>query len=206
MEPFKHPLVILIAFLGLFFPFQQGFADHPKLAQLGLTVIKVKQKGSWTEVTIAIENLGNSDATFRCCTTFLENTDGYAIASLDNSQVQTQIYNKARTPSIVGGILAGGLGLAGVISGKKELGYAGLGLGGASAIAHVVGGGSADKKHRELVIDDIMRNQVFPSGLKVAGVAYFPPKKKWPGSKKAEEIHLTYEYQGRLHRVSAPVP
>lgn len=173
---------------------------------LGLEVVKVKHRGGWAEVMIAIENRTGRDIEFQCCKAFLEDTDGYAIASLSNREVGSQIYNKARTPAIIGAILGGGLGLGGAISGKKELGYAALGVAGASAIAGVAGDASAEKRHRELVIDDIMRNQVFPAGLKVAGIVYFPPKKKWPGSKQGQAIHLTYTMNGRLHRVTAPFP
>ncbi len=194
---------VVAGLLTLFFSVSEGVADRPLL---GIDVVKVKPKGSWTEVTIAIENLGETDAEFQCCTAFLENSDGYAIASLTNADVGTQIHNKAKTPALIGGIAAVGLGLGGAISGVRELGYAAVGLGGASAIAGVVGEGSKEKKYRDLVIDDIMRNHVFPSGLKVAGVVYFPPKKKWPGAKQARQIHLTYKVGGRTQRVSAPVP
>lgn len=177
-----------------------------KDGELGLSVVKVKAKGSWTEVMIAVENHGSKDAEFQCCKVFLENTDGYAVPSLTKQEVQTQIHNKAKTAATIGTIVGLGLGLGGAISGHEELGYAGLGVAGGSVIAGVAGESSADGKQRSLVIDDIMRNQVFPAGLKVAGVVYFPPKKKWPGSQKAQAVHLTYNQNGKSHRVTAYVP
>lgn len=173
---------------------------------LSLDVVKVKAKGSWTEVQIAIRNNGDTDTQLECCTVYLENSDGYAVTSLNQGEVRTQIHNKAKTGAIIGGIAALGLGLGGAISGHEELGYAALGVGAGSAIAGEVGSASAEKQGRELIIDDVMRNRIFPSGLKVAGVAYFPPKKKWPGSKKAEEIHLTYKMGKKTYQTSATVP
>ncbi|HSA60214.1 MAG TPA: hypothetical protein VLJ37_11080 [bacterium] len=173
---------------------------------LSLDVIKVNSKGSWTEVQIAIQNNGDTDAQFECCTVFLENSDGYAVASLNQGEVRSQIHNKAKTGAILGGIAAGGLGLGGLISGHEELGYAAVGVGAGSAIAGTVGEAGAEGAARDIVIDDIMRNHLFPAGLKVAGIAYFPPKKKWPGSKRAEEIHLTYKMGNQTYRASSPVP
>jgi len=181
-------------------------ASFAKDGDLSISVVKVKTKGSWTEVMIAIENHGSKDAEFQCCKVFLENTDGYAVASLNREEVQTQIHNKAKTAATIGTILGIGLGLGGAISGHEELGYAGLGVAGGSVIAGVAGESSADGKQRSLIIDDIMRNQVFPAGLKVAGVVYFPPKKKWPGSKKAQAVHLTYNQRGKSYRATAFVP
>lgn len=172
---------------------------------LTLDVVKVKAKGSWTEVMIAIQNHGDTDTELQCCTVYLENSDGYAVASLNQGEVRTQIHNKAKTGAIIGGIAALGLGLGGAISGHEELGYAALGVGAGSAIAGTVGDASAEKAGRELIIDDVMRNRVFPAGLKVAGIAYFPPKKKWPGSKNAEEMHLTYKMGKKTYTTSAPV-
>lgn len=172
---------------------------------LDVYVIKVKPKGSWTEVTIAIENDGKTDANIQCCTVYLETDAGYAVASLTQDEVRTQNYNKARTPAIIGGIIGAGLGFGGAISGKKELGYAALGTLGTSAIAGTVGQHVYDKNNRNFIIDDVMRNRELPSGLKVAGIAYFPPKKKWPGSQRAIAIHLTYKLNGRSYRTTTPI-
>jgi hypothetical protein len=177
----------------------------PVSGPLSLDVVKVKAKGSWTEVQIAIRNNGNTDAPFSCCTVFLENTDGYSVASLNYGEVESQIHNKARTGSIIGEIIGAGLGIGGLASGNRALGYTGLGIAGGSAIAGVAGDSAAEKQGRDLVIDDIMRNQVFPSGLKVAGVAYFPPKKKWPGSQHAQRIHLTYKMGNKTYRTVADI-
>lgn len=207
----NHSQVMARALAGLFtaavmFVTQVAAAAAPlEGGPLTLNVVKVKTKGSWTEVMIAIENHGDTDAQLECCTVYLENTDGYAVASLNQGEVQSQIHNKAKTGAIVGGILGVGLALGGAFSGVDELGYAGLGVGAGSAIAGTVGAGSADKARRDLIIDDVMRNQTFPAGLKVAGVAYFPPKKKWPGSKKAEQLHLTYKMGKKTYRTSAYV-
>lgn len=172
---------------------------------LGLSVVKVKAKGSWTEVMVAISNNGAKDLEFKCCKVYLENTDGYAVSSLSREEVQTQIHNKAKTAAIIGGIVGAGLGIGGIASGNDALAYSGLGVGAGSAIAGTAGEAVAEGAQRGLVIDDIMRNQVFPSGLKVAGIAYFPPKKKWPGSKNAQAMHLTYTLNGKTYRASAPV-
>jgi hypothetical protein len=172
---------------------------------LQVYVIKVKPKMGWTEVTLAIENTGNTDADIQCCTTYLETDDGYAVASLTQAEVRTQNYNRARTPAIIGGIIGAGLGLGGAISGNRGVGYAGLGTLGASAITGTVGEAVSDKNGRNFIIDDIMRNYEFPSGLKVAGTAYFPPKKKWPGSSHARAFHLTYKLNGKSYRVTTPV-
>jgi len=172
---------------------------------VGLSVIKMKTKGSWTEVTIAIENRTNRDLEFPCCNTYLETDNGFAVASLDRGEVQTQIHNKARTGAIIGEIIGVGLGIGGLASGHDELAYAGLGVGAGSAIAGTAGGAVAEGAERRIVIDDIMRNQIFPSGLKVAGVVYFPPKSKWPGSKHAQAVHLAYNLKGKSYKVSAPI-
>ncbi len=196
---------LIIAVLGLLLP------DFPVWAKgapgpLDLYVVKVKARGGWTEVTVAIENDGKTDARVQCCHVYLENTDGYAVLSLTRDEVRSQNVNRARTPAIIGGIIGAGLGLGGMISGKEELGYAAVGTLGSSAIAATVGEHVADKNSRNLVIDDLMRNYEFPSGLKVAGVVYFPPKKKWPGSQSAKAIHLTYKLNGKSYRVFAPFP
>jgi hypothetical protein len=193
-------------FLALFFLFAPAASASAAEGPLSLDVVKLNAKGSWTEVQIAIQNNGETDADFKCCTVFLENSDGYAVASLNPGEVRSQNHNKARTGATIGQIVGAGLGIGGLISGREELAYAGLGVAGGSTIAGVVGGASEDKRERDLVIDDVMRNHVFPAGLKVAGVAYFPPKKKWPGSKNAEEIHLTYQMGGRTYRASAAIP
>ncbi len=172
---------------------------------LQVEAIKLKSKGSWTELQLAIQNTGNTDAEFECCQIYIENKDQYAIQSLSRQEVKSQIYNKAKTGSILGGIAAVGLGLGGAISGHEELGYAALGVGGASLAANVVGDASAEKQGRNLIIDDIMRTTEFPAGLKIAGVSYFPPKKKWPGSRDIERVHLTYKYKGKTYRTSAPL-
>jgi hypothetical protein len=193
----------LYGILALFFLLvpAAAAADGP----LSLDVVKLNSKGSWTEVQIAIQNNGDTDAELKCCTVFIENSEGYAVASLNPGEVRSQNYNKARTGATIGQIVGAGLGIGGLISGREELAYAGLGVAGGSTIAGVVGGASEDKRDRDLVIDDVMRNHVFPAGLKVAGVAYFPPKKKWPGSKNAEEIHLTYKMGNKTYRTSAPI-
>jgi hypothetical protein len=191
--------------LSLTFLLLPALASAAGQGPLSLDVVKVKSKGSWTEVQIAIQNNGDTDAEFQCCTVFLENTDGYAVASLTRGEVESQIHNKAKTGAIIGGIAAAGLGLGALISGNNNLGYAALGAGAGSAIAGEVGSASAEKTERDVIIDDVMRNRVFPSGLKVAGVAYFPPKKKWPGSKDAQEIHLTYKMGNKTYRTSAPI-
>ncbi len=172
---------------------------------ISLNVVKLKNKGSWTEVMLAIANNGNKDLEFQCCTVYLENTDGYAVSSLNRGEVESQIHNKARTGALIGAIVGAGLGIGGAISGNEDLGWAALGVGGTSAIAGLAGSAGAEGAQRALIIDDIMRNQVFPSGLKVAGIVYFPPKKKWPGSQKAQAVHLTYTIGNHTYHASAPV-
>lgn len=76
---------------------------------------------------------------------------------------------------------------------------------GPGAIAGTVGEAAAEGAQRSFVIDDIMRVRTFPAGLKVAGVAYFPPRKKWPDSKHLQAIHVTYKLHGQQHRVTVPV-
>jgi len=173
---------------------------------LSLSVVKVKAKGGWTEVTMAIQNTTDKDISFECCQTYLETDTGYAVSSLTRGEVESQIYNRARTGALIGGIVGLGLGIGGLASGNNAVGYSGLGVGAGSAIAGVAGESAANSAARGIIIDDIMRNQVFPAGLKVAGIAYFPPKKKWPDSKKAQAVHLTYSLNGRSYQTSAPVP
>ncbi len=180
---------------------QTAWARAP---ELGVDVVKVKHKSGWTEVTMAIQNMGTRDLKFKCCQVFLENADGYSIQSLTPHEVRTQLHNRAKTAAVLGSIVGAGLGLGGAISGKKSLGYAALGVFGASAIAGTAGGAVADSQSRSLIIDNIMRNQVFPAGLKVAGVVYFPPRKKWPGSRKAQAVHLSYKRGSQQYRSSAP--
>ncbi len=202
MKLFTWKLMLILTICLGFSHFPQALAAE---GPLSLDVVKVKAKGSWTEVQIAIRNNGDTDAQFSCCTVFLENSDGYAVASLNQGEVRSQIHNKARTGAILGGIAAAGLGLGGLISGHEELGYAAIGVGAGSAIANTVGDAKADSASRDIIIDDVMRNHLFPAGLKVAGIAYFPPKKKWTGSKNVEEIHLTYKMGNKTYRASAPV-
>lgn len=172
---------------------------------LSLHVVKVKGNNSWTEVQIAVENRRDQDLNMKCCTAFLENQDGYSIASLNSDDIRAQNYNKARTPALIGGVIAAGLGIGGAMSNNKGLQYAALGTGAASAIGAIAGDSAANKRTRNLLIDDVMRNQLFPGGLKVAGVVYFPPQKKWPGSRKAQAVHISYNYGGRTYRASAKI-
>lgn len=171
-------------------------------ARLGVDYIGMKKKGSWTEVSIAIQNQGSSEAKIECCEIYLESEDGFALAALSQGDLNTIIYNKAKTASTVGAFLAGALGLAGVVGDMDELIYAGIGLGAASGVANAIGNGSEDKNRRDIQLDNVMRAHKFPQGLKVAGKIYFPPKSKWPGSKTASALHLLYKVGGKENRVT----
>lgn len=173
---------------------------------LEVEVISVKYKGSWTQVGIAIKNLGTADAPVSCCGAFIEDGDGYAVASLKRDEIAQLIHNKAKTAAAIGAIVGLGLGIGGAVGGVDELEYAGIALGGASGIGAVAGSAAAESQQRNLIVDDIMRNTTFPAGLKVAGFVFFPPKKKWPGkSREAKAIHLTYLVNGAQYSISAPV-
>lgn len=174
-------------------------------ASLGVSVVSVKAKGSWTEVVLALENKGGADVQFSCCKAFLENDDGFSVASLTQGEVRSQIHNKAKTAAAIGAIVGAGLGIGGWAGGSEEAALAGISVAGASAIGGIAGDASANKQARNIVIDDLMRNQLFPTGLKVAGVVYFPPKKKWPGSHTAKAIHVTYSYKGTQQMVTVPL-
>ncbi len=176
--------------------------SEPKLS---MEIIKAKSKGSWTEVFFAIQNHGVKNSDVRCCKAYLENMDGFAIANLNRGELQALIHNKAKTAAIVGGIAGLGMGIGGAAGGVDELAYAGLATAGASGIAAAAGAAAADSQRRNVIIDDIMRNRTFPAGLKVAGAVYFPPKKKWPSSKTAKALHVTYDVKGKEYTISAPL-
>lgn len=191
--------LILSLLILLIVPFELWSADGP----LGLSVVKVKNRGKWTEVEIAIENKTNKNLNLKCCTLFLENQGGYAIASLAADEVQSQIHNSAATVGTIGAIVGAGLGIAGAVSGKEELVYAGIATAGTGIIASTAGEAVTDKKRRDFIIDTIARTELFPAGLKVAGKVYFPPKRRWPGSNKAKALHLTYRVGGRDYEVTS---
>lgn len=174
-------------------------------ASLEVSFIGIKYKGSWTEVQIALENKGNAEAEFECCKAFLENDAGFSTASLTQGEIQTQVYNKAKTAALVGTIVGAGLGIAGAIDGSPELGYAAASVAGASVITGAVAEHSADKSRRNIVIDDVMRAQIYYPGIKVAGTMWFPPKKRWQGSKKPQAIHVVYNYNGQMQKVTVPI-
>ncbi|MBT3182182.1 MAG: hypothetical protein HN337_06730 [Deltaproteobacteria bacterium] len=173
--------------------------------QLSMEIIKAKSKGSWTEVFFAIKNDGIKSSDVNCCKAYLEDMDGFAIANLNRGELRSLIHNKARTAAIVGAIAGLGMGIGGAAGGVDELAYAGLATAGASGIAGAAGAAAADAQRRSVIIDDIMRNRTFPAGLKVAGAVYFPPKKKWPSSKVAKALHITYEVKGKEYTISAPI-
>lgn len=174
--------------------------------ELEVEVLSVKYKGSWTQVGIAIKNLGTADAPISCCGAYIEDGDGYAIASLTRDELSQLIHNKAKNAAAIGAIIGLGLGIGGAVGGVDELVYSGIAVGGASGIGAVAGSAVAESQQRNLIIDDIMRNRTFPAGLKVAGNIFFPPKKRWPGkSRKAQAIHLTYQVNGAQYRIDAPV-
>lgn len=203
--------IISLVLVGLIALPVMGFAKSKKKfpsasnATLEVSFISIKYKGSWAEAQIALENKGDAEATFECCKAFLENEAGFSTASLTQSEVQSQVYNKAKTLATVGTIVGAGLGIAGAISDSSELAYAGISAAGASTIAGAVAEHSADKQQRSIVIDDVMRAQVFYPGIKVAGTIWFPPKKRWQGSKKPQAIHVVYNYNGQMQKVTVPI-
>jgi hypothetical protein len=152
-----------------------------------------------------LQNKGSSEAKFECCKAFLENDAGFSVASLTQGEVQSQVHNKAKTLATVGTIVGAGLGIAGAIDRSAELGYAAASVAGASTIAGAVAEASADKQHRNIVIDDVMRSQVYPPGIKVAGTMWFPPRKRWQGSKTPQAIIVVYNYNGHQQNVRVPV-
>ncbi|MBI2345995.1 MAG: hypothetical protein HYV03_03760 [Deltaproteobacteria bacterium] len=174
-------------------------------ANLGVTYVGMKAKGGWTAVVIAIENQGTRDATFECCEAFLENAAGFAVPALGGDEMAVLIRNKAKTAATIGALIGAGLGIAGAVADVDELVYAAVGIGVASGVTAVAGEASADKERRSFVIDNVFRARSFPAGLKVAGVVYFPPRKRWPDSKQAQAIHLTYKLGGMQHRVAAQI-
>lgn len=176
-----------------------------KNATLEVSFIAMKMKGSWTEVQIALQNNGSQNATFECCKAFLENDAGFSVASLTQGEVQSLVHNKAKTAALVGTIVGAGLGIAGAIDGSPELGYAATSVAGASVITGAVAEHSADTTRRNIVIDDVMRAQIYPPGIKVAGTMWFPPKKRWQGSKKPKAIHVVYAYNGQQQQVVVPI-
>lgn len=174
-------------------------------ASLEVSLIGIKYKGSWTEVQLALENKGNAQAEFECCKAFLENDAGFSVASLTQGEIQSQVHNKAKTAALIGTVVGAGLGIAGAIDHSAELGYAAASVGGASVITGAVAEHSADKTRRNIVIDDVMRAQIFYPGIKVAGTMWFPPKKRWQGSKKPQALHVVYNYNGQMQKVTVPV-
>lgn len=174
-------------------------------APVDLDVVAVKAKGGWTAAVIALRNNGAKDARIECCTAYVENDAGYAVQSLTRSDLEILARNRAKTAATIGGIIGAGLGIGGAIGNVDELVYAGISVAGASAIAGVAGSAAHDNEVRNFVIDDMMRVRKLPAGLKVAGVVYFPPMKKWPGSKRAKAVHVTYRLNSREYRAMAPV-
>ncbi|PIR21576.1 MAG: hypothetical protein COV45_02190 [Deltaproteobacteria bacterium CG11_big_fil_rev_8_21_14_0_20_47_16] len=174
-------------------------------ATLSATFVDMKSKSSWVTVTIALENMGDAEATFECCKAFLENADGLSVASLTQDEVQRLVHNKAKTAALIGTIAGAGLGIAGAVDRSAELGYAAVSVAGASTIAGAVAEASADSQRRNIVIDDVMRAKIFYPGIKVAGSMWFPSKKHWHGSKKIQAIHVVYAYNGKMQELTIPV-
>jgi hypothetical protein len=203
--------IVIALLVGLFlFPINVTAKSKKKFqsasnATLEVSFIGIKYKGSWAEAQIALENKGDAEATFECCKAFLENDAGFSTASLTQGEVQSQVYNKAKTLATIGTIVGAGLGVAGAVSDSAELAYAGISAAGASTIAGAVAAHSTDKQQRSIVIDDVMRAQVFYPGIKVAGTVWFPPKKRWQGSKKPQAIHVVYNYNGKMQKVTVPI-
>lgn len=204
----KILLLVLVAVLTTPAPAMAKGKKHYKSARnatLEVSFIGIKYKGSWTEVEIALENKGDVEATFGCCKAFIENEAGFSAASLTQGEVQSQVHNKAKTAALIGTIVGAGLGIAGAIDGSPELGYAAVSVAGAGTIAGAAAEYSADKSRRNIVIDDVMRAQVYYPGIKVAGKMWFPPKKRWQGSKKPAAIHVVYSYNGKMQNVTVPI-
>lgn len=204
----KNLMVLLVVTLVM--P-TSAFAKRPKKsmnaadASLSVSVISIKYKGAWTEVQVALENKSSTEAMFECCKAFIQNTAGYSIASLTQNEMQVLVRNKVRTASIVGAVVGAGIGIAGAVSGNDDLVYAGTGVAGASTIAGAVGEAAADAQRRNVVIDDVMRAKVFYPGIKVAGAMWFPARKKWQGSKKAQAIDVIYTSNGQMQKVTVPI-
>lgn len=184
---------------------KRGSGGEVSNATLSASFIGMKSKGSWIAATIALENMGSKEATFECCQAFIENTDGISVASLSQGEVQQLVHNKAKTAAMIGAIAGAGLGIAGAIDRSPELGYAAASVAGASTIAGVAAEASVDAQRRNIVIDDIMRAQIFYPGIKIVGNVWFPSKKHWHGSKKAQAIHLVYAYDGQLQKLTVPI-
>lgn len=203
----KILLLVLVAAIAAPFPALAKGKRYRSAgnASLEVSLIGIKYKGAWAEVQVALENKGSAAATFECCKAFLENDAGFSVASLTQGEVQSQVYNKAKTAALVGTIVGAGLGIAGAIDGSPELGYAAVSAAGASTIAGAVAEHAADKARRNIVIDDVMRAQIFYPGIKVAGTMWFPPKKRWQGSKKPQAIHVVYNYNGQMQKVTVPI-
>ncbi|MBI4366602.1 MAG: hypothetical protein HY543_07275 [Deltaproteobacteria bacterium] len=175
-------------------------------ANLQVEYVGMKAKGGWTAVVVAIQNTGTHDAEFACCEAYLENAAGYAIPALSGDEMAVLIHNRAKTAAAIGALIGAGLGIVGAVSGSVELIYAATGVGVASGIAGVAGQAAAEGEARHFVIDNVWRAKAFPAGLKVAGVIYFPPRKKWPNSKDPQALHLTYKLRDRTYRITAPAP
>ncbi len=175
-------------------------------APISVEVLKMKHRGGWTEVTVAIENKSDEVLSVECCTAYLENTKGFAVPSLTGAEIKRQVHNSLGTGATIGQIIGVGLGIGGLASGNDALAYSGLGVGLGSTVVSVAGEASADSRKRGILMDDVLRNQAFPPRVKVAGVVYFPPKKKWPESKEAESLHMIYEDEdGQKRDVSVPI-
>lgn len=176
---------------------------HADGGPLALEYVSTKAASGWTAVTVAIRNKTKAPISVRCCEAFVENGQGYAVASLETDDISRLNNNKARTAAKLGGLLGAGLGLGGAIGGVDELVYAGVATGVASGVAATVGEAKQEGNERDLIIDNLQRVRKFPPGLKVAGVIYFPPTKKWPGSKQAKAVHLTYTWKGGEYKATA---
>jgi hypothetical protein len=172
---------------------------------ISVEVLKMKHHGGWTEVTVAIENKSDEVLSLECCTAYMENAAGYAVPSLTGQEIKRQVHNSAGAGATIGQIIGLGLGIGGLASGNDALAYTGLGVGTGSTIVSVAGEASANSRKRGIIMDDVMRNQTFPPRLKVAGVVYFPPKKKWPESKEAANLHMIYRADGDQQDISVPV-
>lgn len=196
----------LIVLMSMPTAYAKGPVAPVAAPEFSFEVIKVKYKGGWTEAAVAIQNTGSSEATVTCCNFFLENDDGYSVQTLTRDEVLALIHNKAATASAIGALVGVGLGVGGAVGGIDELEYAGIAAGSASVIGGVVGEAAAEGSRRRVVVDNVMRVQKFPPGLKVAGILYFPPRKRWSGSHTAVAIHLVYEAGGTMQRATAPIP
>lgn len=179
-----------------------AFAKEP----LQFSLLSLQKQGSWVKARFEVANTsGATLGKVNCCTIHLENKKGYSISTLSREELTGLISNKMKTAATIGTIVGVGLGIGGLASDNSDLLWASLGLELASMTAGALGEAAMDKQYKEIYYENIQALESLPRDLKTVVTVYFPPARKWQGSKTPKNIHLSYDYRGKTHETAFPV-